>query len=155
MHIAVSGLALFDLYGSNLRIIVDILNKPSLEAACLNHVQAAAAKVIREFSTTFQELLELDFSSTYAQTQGFGLTTTCVDPYQLHFLSRLLPWLCAVAQKLNNMWSSQCSTPIPVFAVPPGGCSKIWARCGSNSNRPDLKYITRLKKSTSCLLLRR
>ena len=67
------GSTLFHRYGSNVRIIVDILNTPSQEAIYLNQVQAAAGKIAREFSTTFQELLNLDFRSKDASSKIFML----------------------------------------------------------------------------------
>ena len=67
------GLALFDLYGSNVRIIIEILDEPSLEATYHNQIQSAAAKIARDFSTTFQELLILDFSSKDVSSKIFML----------------------------------------------------------------------------------
>ena len=57
------GLALFDIYGSNIRLCIDILKEPEKEETHLVQVKLAATKLARDSSKSFQELLELDFSS--------------------------------------------------------------------------------------------
>jgi hypothetical protein len=61
------GLSLFNKYGSNVRVIVDILNKRLNEATYCNDVEMAAAQIAREFSTTLQEVQILDFDSKFPQ----------------------------------------------------------------------------------------
>jgi len=67
------GLTLFHQYGPDIRTILSILDDPLQEAPYLNRIQSAAAKIACEFSTTFQELLDLDFSSKDVSSKIFTL----------------------------------------------------------------------------------
>ena len=67
------GLTLFHLYGPNVRICFHILKEPTQEETHLRHVQVAATKFARDFSKSFQELLELDFGSRDVSSKIFML----------------------------------------------------------------------------------
>jgi hypothetical protein len=68
-----AGLGLFRRYGSDLRNIIKILDNSSEEDRYLENLKTTAAKVSREFSTKFQELLDLDSSSKEVSSKIFTL----------------------------------------------------------------------------------
>ena len=57
------GLTLFNQYGSNIRVIVDISNDPTQEVIYIYQVEVAAAGIAQEFSAAFRVLMKLDSSS--------------------------------------------------------------------------------------------
>jgi len=149
VHSAVSnldigrGLTLFHQYGSNVRTIVAIAGG-HIPQPCPSSGRQNCTRILdnRDISGTPRSgfLFQGRFLSIYAQTQGFGLATTCFD--HPDYISPH-----AVVRKLNNMRSSQYSTPIPLFAAPPGGCSKIWPTLSlPTRNGLDLKIYNKAHK---------
>jgi hypothetical protein len=87
------GLTLFHQYGSNVRICIDILAEPTQEETYLRNVQVAATKFARDSSKSFQELLELDFSSKDVSSKIFTLRPHNSGSRHLPALTILTPFL--------------------------------------------------------------
>ena len=158
----VHGLTLFHPYGSNIRIIVDILNTPSQESIYLNHVQVASAKIAREFSTTFLELLNLNFSAKGVSLEIFMLRPKDLVSRQpvltiptTFLLETLALALSRSAEAQQHAVFAKCSTPIPLSAALPDEFFKIWHTLLPDRNGLDLKYIMVLIQNSPCPLLRR
>ena len=152
------GLTLFNQYGSNIRIIVAILNNPVVETTYIKQVESAAASIAREFPAAFEGLMNLDFSSKDVSSKIFTLrpadSISRIEP-SLTIPTKFLLKTLALALRLKNIWSSRYSTPIPVFVAPPDGCLKIWLMLSLvTRSGPESKYMTTAIKNSPCLLLR-
>jgi hypothetical protein len=87
------GLTLFRRYGSNVRTCISIIKEPKQEETHLHHVQVAATKFARNFSKSFQELIELDFGSRDVSSKIFTLRPKNLGSRHLPVLTIPTPFL--------------------------------------------------------------
>ena len=78
-----NGLALFYRYGSNVRVSLDLLNKPEKEETYVRDIQSAASKFARDFTKSIHDILDLDYSSREVSSKIFTLRPKSLESRQI------------------------------------------------------------------------